>query len=158
MKIDGFRPTEIAYLPDDVFINNIFNVSDAVRAEMTPAKIADIIKISDIIKMDARRDALSFYVEGKTLYVKDVNISVKSSDNQKSDFVYTIGEVDHEPDYPISLIVNREKFVKMVDKSEETFTVILGKYTVNGSGAVDRILLDSTSNPTKIVIGAMKEN
>ena len=51
MKMDGFRITELAYLPDDVFANNIFNLSDAVSCEIGGDKISDIAKISEIIKL-----------------------------------------------------------------------------------------------------------
>ena len=154
MKMDGFRITELAYLPDDVFANNIFNLSDAVSCEISGDKISDIAKISEIIKLDPRKDALVFFVEGNVLSVKNQG----NSKEKEPDFVYKIGEFDIEPDYEIHLPVNREKFIKMLDKTSETFKLILGKFTVNGSNAVDRVLFDSTNTTTKIVIGGLKDS
>ena len=154
MKMGGFRITELAYLPDDVFANNIFNLSDAVSCEISGDKISDIAKISEIIKLDPRKDALVFFVEGNVLSVKNQG----NSKEKEPDFVYKIGEFDIEPDYEIHLPVNREKFIKMLDKTSETFKLILGKFTVNGSNAVDRVLFDSTNTTTKIVIGGLKDS
>ena len=154
MKMDGFRITELAYLPDDVFANNIFNLSDAVSCEISGDKISDIAKISEIIKLDPRKDALVFFVEGNVLSVKNQG----NSKEKEPDFVYKIGEFDIEPDYEIHLPVNREKFIKMLDKTSETFKLILGKFTVNGSNAVDRVLFDSTNTTTKIVISGLKDS
>ena len=154
MKMDGFRITELAYLPDEVFANNIFNLSDAVSCEISGDKISDIAKISEIIKLDPRKDALVFFVEGKTLSVKNQG----TSKDKEPDFEYKIGELDVEPDYEIHLPVNREKFIKMLDKTPETFKLILGKFAVNGSNAVDRVLFDSTNSTTKIVIGGLKDS
>lgn len=154
MKMDGFRITELAYLQDEVFANNIFNLSEAVKCEISGDKISDIAKISEIIKLDPRKDALVFFVEGKTLSVKNQG----TSKDKEPDFVYKIGELDVEPDYEIHLPVNREKFIKMLDKTTETFNLILGKFAVNGSNAVDRVLFDSINTTTKIVIGGLKDS
>lgn len=153
MKMDGFRITELAYLPDDVFANNIFTLSESVSCEIGPDKISDIVKISEIIKLDPRKDALVFFVEGKTLSVKNQG----TSKEKEPDFEYKIGDLDVEPGYEISLPVNREKFIKMLDKSSEVFKLILGKYTVNGKNDIDRILFDSVNTTTKIVIGGLRD-
>lgn len=154
MKMDGFRITELAYLSDEVFANNIFNLSDPVSVEISPSKISDIVKISDIIKLDPRKDALVFFVDGKTLSVKNQGLTKE----KEPDFELVIGELDSEPGYVISLPVNREKFIKMMDKSTETFKLILGRYTVGGKNDIDRILFDSINSTTKIIIGGLKDS
>lgn len=154
MKMDGFRITELAYLSDEVFANNIFNLSDPVSVEISASKISDIAKISDIIKLDPRKDALVFFVEGKTLSVKNQGLSK----DKEPDFEYVIGELDNEPSYEISLPVNREKFIKMLDKSTDTFKLILGRYTVGGKNDIDRIMFDSLNSTTKIIIGGLKDS
>lgn len=155
MKMDGFRITELVYLSDEVFANNIFTLSDPVSVEISPAKISEIMKISEIIKLDPRKDALVFFVEGKTLSVRNRG---DGSNDKESEFEFKIGELETEPDYEISLPINREKFTKMLGKSNETFKLMLGKFTVNGSNAVDRVLFDSVNSTTKIVIGGLKES
>ena len=153
MKMSGFRIEDLSYLSDEVFANNIFNLSDSVSVEISSAKIMDIIKTSEIIKMDPRKDGLVFFVDGNVLKVKNQEFV----EGEDPDFVLTIGELDHTPDYEINVPVYREKFIKMLDKSNENFKLILGKYTVRGGNDVDRVLFDSTITTTKIVIGALKD-
>lgn len=151
MRMDGFRISELTYLSDDTFKNYVFNATDAVSIEISSSTINSIIKTSDIVKIDVRKDALVFYNEDKILYVKDRGIG---SDN-KYNFVYKIGELDTEPLYPINVPVTRDRFMKMLDKSDENFKIIIGKNTIDGS--VDRVLFDAVNSTTKIVIGSMNE-
>ena len=151
MRMDGFRISELTYLSDDTFKNYVFNATDAVSIEISASTINSIIKTSDIVKIDVRKDALVFYNEDKILYVKDRGVG----SDKKSNFVYKIGELDTEPLYPINIPVTRDRFLKMLDKSDENFKIIIGKNTIDGS--VDRVLFDAVNSTTKIVIGSMNE-
>ena len=151
MRMDGFRISELTYLSDDKFKSVVFNATDVVSIEISSSTINSIIKTSDIVKIDVRKDALVFYNEDKILYVKDRGVG---SDN-KYNFVYKIGELDTEPLYPINVPVTRDRFMKMLDKSDENFKIIIGKNTIDGS--VDRVLFDAVNSTTKIVIGSMNE-
>lgn len=151
MRMDGFRISELTYLSDDTFKNYVFNATDAVSIEISSSTINSIIKTSDIVKIDVRKDALVFYNEDKILYVKDRGVG----SDKKSNFVYKIGELDTEPLYPINVPVTRDRFMKMLDKSDENFKIIIGKNTIDGS--VDRVLFDAVNSTTKIVIGSMNE-
>jgi len=151
MRMDGFRISEFSYLSDETFRDVVFNVKDPVSIEVNSSVINNIIKTSDIVKIDVRKDALVFYIEGKTLYVKDRGLG----NDKKPNFVYKIGDVDNEPTYPVSIPVTRDRFLKMLDKSDENFKIIIGKTVMNDS--VDRILFDATTSTTKIVIAAMND-
>ena len=151
MRMDGFRISELTYLSDDTFKNYVFNATDAVSIEISSSTINSIIKTSDIVKIDVRKDALVFYNEDKILYVKDRGVG---SEN-KYNFVYKIEELKTEPLYPINVPVTRDRFMKMLDKSDENFKIIIGKNTIDGS--VDRVLFDAVNSTTKIVIGSMNE-
>ena len=153
MKIDGFRITDLSYIPDEDFVNKIFNLSESVSCEITSEKVNNIIKNSEIVKMDPRKDTLIFFNEGKTLNVK----SYIGSKDKEPDFEYKIGELDAEPNYEIELPINREKFIKMLDKSTESFKLILGKYIMGDYNEIDRLLFDSVNSTTKIVIGAVRD-
>ena len=153
MKMDGFRISEFKYLSDDKFNKVVFSVQDPVSFEISPATISSIIKTSDIIAIDDRKDALVFYVEGKEVYVKDFITADKPSN-----FVYKIGELEVAPDYPIKASIFRKKFIDMMDKTDETYKVILGRRpTASGDYVVDRILFDSTTSTTKVVISIINE-
>lgn len=151
MRMDGFRISEFSYLSDETFRDVVFNVTDPVSVEVNSSVISNIIKTSDIVKIDVRKDALVFYIEGKTLYVKDRGLG----NDKKPNFVYKIGDVDSEPVYPVSIPVTRDRFLKMLDKSDENFKIIIGKSAMNDT--VDRILFDATTSTTKIVIAAMND-
>ena len=151
MRMDGFRISELTYLSDDTFKSVVFNATDAVSIEISSSTINSIIKTSDIVKIDVRKDALVFYNEDKILYVKDRGVG----SDKKSNFVYKIGELDTEPLYPINIPLTRDRFLKMLDKSDENFKIIIGKNTIDGS--VDRVLFDAVNSTTKIVIEAMNE-
>ena len=151
MRMDGFRISELTYLSDDTFKSVVFNATDAVSIKISASTINSIIKTSDIVKIDVRKDALVFYNEDKILYVKDRGVG----SDKKSNFVYKIGELDTEPLYPINIPVTRDRFLKMLDKSDENFKIIIGKNTIDGS--VDRVLFDAVNSTTKIVIGSMNE-
>lgn len=151
MRMDGFRISELTYLSDETFKNVVFNATDAVSIEISAATINSIIKTSDIVKIDVRKDALVFYNEYKTLYVKDRGVG----SDKKSNFVYKIGVLDSEPLYPINIPLTRDRFLKMLDKTDENFKIIIGKNTIDGS--VDRVLFDAVNSTTKIVIAAMNE-
>ena len=153
MRMDGFRPSDFTYLPDDKFLGVVFNVKDPISLEITAETINSIIKTSDIVKIDVRKDALVFYVEGKTLYVKDRG----NGTEKKPNFIYRIGDLESEPEYEISIPITRDRFMKMFDKTDESFKIIIGKSIMGDSNSVDRVLFDSTKTSTKIVIAAMKD-
>lgn len=153
MKMDGFRISELQYLSDEKFNNAVFSVQDPVSLELSAATISSIIKTSDIIKVDDRKDALVFYVEGKDVYVKDY-----IAKDKPSNFVYKIGELETAPDYAIKASIFRAKFIDMMDKTDENYKIILGRRpTPSGDYVVDRILFDSTTTTTKVVISIINE-
>ena len=152
MRMDGFRISEFTYLSDDKFKSVVFNVNDPVTIEISASTINNIIKTSDIVKIDVRKDAIIFYADGKTLYVKDRGVN-----NGKPNFIYKIGELDVEPNYPIEIPVTRDRFLKMLDKTDDDFRIIIGKSAVGDGNDVDRVLFDSTKSATKIVIAAMQD-
>lgn len=157
MKMDGFRTAEFTYLTDSEFLEKIFSANDPVCVDVSADAIDTIIKTSEIVKADAKKDALVFFVDDGTLYVQN-----KMSDkNKPSDFVYKIGTVDKDSTYPIRFPVNREKFIKMITKAEGNLRIILGhsgKVGVDGNFLVNRILFDSLNTSTKIVIAGMSES
>lgn len=153
MKMDGFRISEFHYLSDEIFNNEIFKVDDFCYGELTSDVITDIIKTSDIIAIDSRKDALVFYVENKTLYVQD-SVLVKGTQPY---FTLKLAELDNEPNYPIRITVSREKFIKMLDKTNENLKVILGhRMGKNGEYIVDRILFSSLDSPSRVVVAALQ--
>ena len=145
MRMKGFRTAELDYLSDEEF-KDIFNVMDPVSIEVSSETIETIIKTSDIIKYNPREDMLMFYVENGALYVRD------SRDAAESKFVFKIGDVDNNPNYEIALPVTREFFVKMMDKGDESYRIILGH---DDDGVISRILFDSTTSSTKIISAGM---
>jgi len=149
MRLDGFRISEFSYLSDEVFKNQVFYAEDAVTLEITAAAINDIIKISDIVKFDARKDALIFYTKDKTLFVEDRGNGTEGKPN----FVYNIGELDAEPQCSVSIPLTRERFIRMLGNASEDFKIIIGK---SSNGSVDRLLFDSVTSTTKIAIAAMQ--
>jgi len=152
MKMDGFRISELKYLDDKTFNDRVFNLQDPVSFEISPAIISSIIKTSDIIKVDPRKDTLVIYVDGTDVYVKDT-----AEKNKQPNFVYKIGTLESKPDYSIQVSIFREKFIQMMDKSDENFKVILGRTKVGDSYDEDRILFDSLSSSTKVVISRINE-
>lgn len=153
MKMDGFKISELIYLDDEKFKNDIFNVEDPVSLMLTPDTIASVIKTTDIIKTDAHSDIMCFYVEGKDVFICDKKIDITSTDSEPS-FVYKIGSLESEPGYEIHANILREKFIQMMDKSSCNYKLILGhRATGNNEYVVDRILMDSENGSTKVVIG-----
>ena len=158
MKMDGFRISELKYLPDDVFNNVVFNVEDPVKFSLEPTTISSVIKTSDIIKVDPRKDTLVFYVDGTNVFVKDFTGKDEKGNDKPANFIYKIGELESKPDYEIRAAIFREKFIQMMDKTDDTFDVILGRRkTPSGDYVVDRILFDSETTATKVVISIVNE-
>ena len=151
MRMDGFRISEFSYLSDSVFKEKVFNVDNPSSLEMSADTINSIIKTSDIVKVDVRKDALVFYTEGNILYVKDRGNGV----DNKPNFVFKIGELDNEPVVPISITITRDRFIRMLDKADENFKIIIGKSVVTNN--VDRVLFDSVNSINKIVIAYMND-
>lgn len=158
MKMDGFRMSELTYLSDEIFNSVVFNVEDAYSFNISPQTINTIIKTSDIVKEDPKKDALVIYVDNKDVYIKDL---VNEDKLHQPNFIYKIGELESVPSYNIRIPMLREKFILMMDKVSENFNVIIGHRNLNkGEGnnyIVDRILFDSTQSFTKIVISIINE-
>jgi hypothetical protein len=158
MKMDGFRISELKYLSDDTFNNVVFNVQDPATLEISPATISSIIKTSDIIKIDARKDTLVFYVDGQDVYVKDFAGKDDKGKDKPANFVFKIGTLEQKPGYEIRAAIFREKFIQMMDKTDDTYKLILGRRpTSDGGYVVDRILFDSINTSTKVVISIVNE-
>lgn len=150
MKMDGFKPTELFYLPDDKFKNDIFNVEDPVILHLSADTVNSVIKATDIVKVDPLADIVRFYVEDKSVYVCD---AVTGDNAKEPNFVYKLGTLENDPGYPISAVIMREKFIQMIDKSDKGCKLILGhRKNSMGEYMVDRILFDSEDGMTKVVI------
>lgn len=150
MKMDGFKLSELFYLPDEKFKNDIFNVDDPVILSLPADTINSVIKATDIMKMDPLADIVRFYIEDKDVYVCD---SVGGKDAKEPNFVYKLGTLENDPGYPISAVILREKFIQMVDRSDKPCKLILGhRKNTLGEYTVDRILFDSEDGMTKVVI------
>ena len=108
--------------------------------------------------MDARKDTLVFYVDGTDLYVKDYLGKDEKGNDKPANFIYKIGTLAEKPDYEIRAAIFREKFIQMMDKTDDTYNIILGRRkTQDGEYVVDRILFDSTTSTTKVVISIINE-
>lgn len=150
MKMDGFKLSELFYLPDDRFKNDIFNVDDPVILPLPADTINSVIKAMDIMKVDPHADIVRFYVENKDVYVCD---STGGENAKEPNFVYKLGTLENDPGYPISAVILCEKFIQMVDKSDKPCKLILGhRKNSIGDYVVDRILFDSEDGMTKVVI------
>lgn len=151
MKMDGFKITELFYLPDEKFKNDIFNVEDPVILPLSSETINSVIKATDIVKVDPLADIVRFYIEGNKVYVCDAD---KDSDSKEPNFVYELGSLESAPGYPVSAVILRDRFIQMVDRSDKGCKLILGhrKNSV-GEYIVDRILFDSEDGMTKVVLG-----
>lgn len=149
MRMNGFRITEFEQISDEKF-QSLFNVESPVSIVANKDMITSIVKTSDIIKFDPRRDALVFFVEGNILYVKD-----KMEKNEQPNFVLTVGELDNTPDYEIAISIPRERFIKMLGKCEEDFRFILG-HEPDDPTNIARMLFDSMASSTKIIIAGTK--
>lgn len=152
MKMDGFKVSELIYLDDEKFKNDIFNVEDPVSLTLTPDIISSVIKTTDIIKVDPHADIMCFYVEGKDVFICDKQLDITST-NEEPNFVYKIGTLETEPGYPIKANILREKFIQMMDRVSCNYKFILGhRMGAGGEYVVDRILMDSENGSTKVVI------
>lgn len=151
MKMDGFKITELFYLPDEKFKNDIFNVEDPVILPLSSETINSVIKATDIVKVDPLADIVRFYIEGNKVYVCDAD---KDSDSKEPNFVYELGSLESAPGYPVSAVILRDRFIQMVDRSDKGCKLILG-HRKNSAGEyiVDRILFDSEDGMTKVVLG-----
>lgn len=151
MKMDGFKLSELFYLPDDKFKNDIFNVDDPVMLNLSADTISSVIKALDIVKVDPLADVVRFYVEDKDVFVCDAPTGANA---KEPNFVYKLGTLEADPGYPISAVILREKFIQMVDKGDKGCRLILGhRKNSMGEYMVDRILFDSEDGTTKVVIG-----
>lgn len=151
MKMDGFKITELFYLPDEKFKNDIFNVEDPVILPLSSETINSVIKATDIVKVDPLADIVRFYVEGNKVYVCDAD---NDSGSKEPNFVYELGSLESAPGYPVSAVILRDRFIQMVDRSDKGRKLILG-HRKNSAGEyiVDRILFNSEDGMTKVVLG-----
>ena len=151
MKMDGFRVQEFKYLSDEVFENTVFHVDNPRTFVLSPDTISSIVKTSEIIKIDPKKDGLTFFTKGTDVFVKDY-VQDKS---KQPNFIFKIGKLDEAPEKDMSMSIFRERFLQMLGKTDETFNVILGK-SVNK--VVDRLLFDSATTSTKVVISIIRES
>ena len=157
MNMNGFRTNEFRYLADDKF-NSIFKAEDPIHFDMSAAMISQIVKTSDIIKIDPNKDALDFYVDGKTVHVRS-NLSGEkgSKSTAPSGFDQVIAELPEAPSYEISANIFREKFVVMMNKCEDDYEVSMGLHRSVDGDKVDRILFKSKNSNTKIILSIINE-
>lgn len=154
MRLLGSKITEFHYLTDDVFNNNIFKVYESATIPVESAVLQNIIKTSDIVATDPKKDSLIFYTDERGFFVKDRVGKNDDGSDKESNFEYCITSECELPSYPIRLPISRERIVQVLSSADEDFNIILGK-DVNGN--LTRILFDSTSNNTKIVISVLNE-
>ncbi len=154
MCLNGSKISEFQYLSDDIFNNRIFNVTESVTINVPFTTLQNIIKTSDIVAIDPKKDSLIFYTANNSLWVKDNMGKTDSGTDKKSNFTYCIAPNINVPDYPVRLPISREKFVQVLSGSDEDFNFIIGK-DVNGE--LTRILFDSQQTDTKIVISTLNE-
>lgn len=154
MRLLGSKITDFHYLSDDVFNNNIFKVYESATIPVESAVLQNIIKTSDIVANDPKKDSLIFYTNERGFFVKDRVGKNDDGSDKESNFEYCITSEGQLPSYPIRLPISRERIVQVLSSADEDFNIILGK-DVNGN--LTRILFDSTSNNTKIVISVLNE-
>lgn len=154
MRLLGSKITDFHYLSDDVFNNNIFKVYESATIPVESAVLQNIIKTSDIVANDPKKDSLIFYTNEHGFFVKDRVGKNDDGSDKESNFEYCITSEGQLPSYPIRLPISRERIVQVLSSADEDFNIILGK-DVNGN--LTRILFDSTSNNTKIVISVLNE-
>ena len=154
MKLLGSKITDFHYLSDDVFNNNIFKVYESATIPVSAATIQNIIKTSDIVASDPKKDSLIFYTDGNGFYVKDRVGKNDDGTDKESNFEYCITDAANLITYPIRLPISRERIIQVLSSADENFNVIIGK---DGNGNLTRILFDSTTNDTKIVISTLAE-
>lgn len=155
MRLLGSKITDFHYLSDDVFNNNIFKVYESATIPVTSATIQNIIKTSDIVAADPKKDSLIFYTDGNGFYVKDRVGKNDDGTDKESNFEYCITDAQNLISYSVRLPISRERIIQVLSGVDEDFNIILGK-DVNGN--LTRILFDSTTNDTKIVISILTEN
>ena len=154
MRLAGSKVSEFEYLPDDVFNNKIFYLSDYSTIAVDSLTLQNIIKTSDIVAIDPKNDSLIFYTDNNCLYVKD---NVGKHDNGKdkeSNFNYLISD-NVFTSFPIRLPISREKFVQVISGVDDNINIMIGK-DINGD--LTRILFDSINSDMKIVISAVNED
>lgn len=154
IKMDGFRSTEFRYLSDDTFNNTVYKLIDPIPFEISGATISNIIKTSDIVKSDPKRDILIIYVDGKDVCIKDYLGKDTKGKDLPANFVYKLGELPDKVGYELRLPMFRERFIEFLDRTDETFTILFGK-SIRGN--VDRLVMRSNDSETRIVISTINE-
>ena len=147
LKQDSFRISEFEYIDDDTFDNKIYKVVNPVKFSLPSTMVKGIIDTSEIVKLDPRKDILSFYTEGSNVFTSDVPTLTDSKD-----FIMQIATLDDEPLDPVRVDIIRQKFLQILGKSREDFVVRIGK----GANSDGRILFESTDTDTRIVIAGVK--
>ena len=167
----GLTPQQYAYLADHSYdrggqMQDLLNKDVVIGGEryrvidhvdnprtfvLSPDTISSIVKTSEIIKIDPKKDGLTFFTKGTDVFVKDY-VQDKS---KQPNFIFKIGKLDEAPEKDMSMSIFRERFLQMLGKTDETFNVILGK-SVNK--VVDRLLFDSATTSTKVVISIIRES
>lgn len=154
MRLLGSKISEFHYLSDDIFNNNIFKVYDSVTIPVSSAVLQNIIKTSDIVATDPKKDALIFYTNSTGFYVKDHVGRNDDGTDKESNFEYCITNEVEMPSYEIRLPISRERIVQVLSTADEDFNIILGK---DVNGGLTRILFSAVSDTTKIVISTLNE-
>ena len=154
MRLNGAKVSEFQYLPDDVFNNRIFKLTDFITVSVDANTMQNIIKTSDIVAIDPKNDSLIFYTSENNLYVKDNVGKYDNGKDKESNFNYCIA-TDVNIAYPIRLPISREKFVQVISGVDEDINIMLGR-DVNGE--ITRILFDAINSDMKIVISALNED
>lgn len=148
MKMDTFRIKEFKYLPDDVFFSKVFYVDNPVTFNVAPATIESIVKISDITKVEPKKDKLVFHTDGTSVLISDIPLAKGKEDDPN--FTFKIGDATEETHSPIRIPFLRALFIQMMDKSNENYTVSLGY-----GGGIPRLMFESNDSNTRVVIGGI---
>jgi hypothetical protein len=153
MRIDGFRISELVYIDDNKFNTVVFGVEDPVTFKMDANTINSLIKNSDIMKSDERTDAIIFYNKDREIWAKSI-----IKEGMDPTFEYKIGDLNVDPMYNINFSVRKKNFTTMLNKTDEDYTVIIGRRTNSlGQLVIDRILFKSLCSDTKIAIAIINE-
>ena len=154
MRIAGSKITEFYHLTDEVFNERVFKVNDSVSILANADAIHNIIKTSEIVAIDPKKDSLIFYTKDNSLLVKDDTGKDANGLEKEPNFEYLIAENVSVPAYPVRIPVARDKIVNVLSDNKEDYDIILGK---DVSGNVSRILFQSKQSNTKIVISRIEE-
>ena len=158
MKFDCFKVSEFCSLPDSEFFNKIFHVTNEIRFPLTVDTIKNIVSTSDIVSMNARGDILIFEINNNQVSVMDKLVKTDDNGNiiQEPSFSLNIASLETSSSNEIYVPIRRETFIKMMGKADSNYEVIIGYHLLpDGSSTINRVLFESVTANTKVVISSV---